>query len=120
MANEKYLATDLEPLKAIGEGKVMEVINNILKSYNKDIEIPAVLAAYNIRCDYTIVTIYCLFNTKNGFMYRSFEYYPDAENVDDNLRITAEYGLGIHYVELERYMKLRDFYLEQINASVSI
>jgi hypothetical protein len=120
MVNEKYLATDLEPLKEIGDGKVLEVINNLLNYYNEDNEKTAELAAYNLKCDYKIVDIYCLFKSINGLEYRRFTYYPTTKSVDDDLMQTAKYGLGIHYVELERYMKLRDFYLEKTNEHVSI
>lgn len=121
MTNEKYLSTDMEPLKAIGNGKVSEFINDFLDEVNDSRKNKAELVAYGIKDSYGLITtIECLFKTENGLLFRSYEFYVNRKHIEDNLKNTAEYGVGILDVEIENFFELRSFYLEKTNEHLSI
>jgi hypothetical protein len=113
--NEKYLATNIEPLKAIGDGKVFEAINAIISDRNehRTSEAKGELVAYKIQAiGGPIVTINFLIENHNGLSFRKFEYYMWSGNVEDSLMGAAEYSFGIHYSVMEDFFELREFYLE--------
>lgn len=112
----KYLASNIGPLKVIGDGKVFIAINDLLNSNRFE---KVELVAYSIRgSEGRIVTIECLFRNKQRetFYYRSFDFYRETGNIDDDLRLTADYGIGFCDYELTLFMQLRDFYLQNIEV----
>jgi hypothetical protein len=114
--NKKYLASDLEPLKAIGEGKVLDFINNFIDGVNENRENKAELVAYVIKDNDFISNMYCLFKTINGLLYREFTYCSNTKRVDDCLKKTAEYGIGIIEYSMEDFFELREFYKANAKA----
>jgi hypothetical protein len=116
----KYLASNFGPLKALGEGKVFIVINDLLNTNRfEDIE----MAAYSIReSESNIVIIECLFKSEGIYgptlYYRRFYFYKRHETVEDSLVETAKYGVGFGDFELQNFIKLRDFYLEHLKTAV--
>jgi hypothetical protein len=115
--NGKYLATNLEPLKAIGSGKVLEAIDALINERN-DHRVPSAkgdLVAYEIQdIGGRIVIINFLIENQNGLSFRKFEYYMQSENVEDCLMGAAEYSFGIHYSVMEDFFKLRGFYVDSV------
>lgn len=114
--NGKYLGTDLEALKEIGEGKVFEYLNNFVNEANQNRNKTARLAAYEIRNDYSsIAEIYCVFESENGLSFRSFAFYQSGK-IEDELKSSAEYGFGLHEVDMKRFLKLHEFYQQSLKA----
>jgi hypothetical protein len=112
----KYLATNIGPLKTIGEGKVFNAITDLL---NSDRFEGVELAAYSIReSESRVVGIDCLFkkyshHTERDILsFRTFDFYRRTGNVNDYLKQTAEHGIGFTDYELNKFMELRDFYLQ--------
>jgi hypothetical protein len=116
----KYLASNIGPLKVIGDGKAFITINDLLNSNQFE---DAELVAYSIR-DYEsrIVNVDCLFNKfsspteRNILFFRSFDYYKRNESIVDDLKLTAEYGIGFADFEMERFIEIRDFYLQYVEV----
>jgi hypothetical protein len=112
--NGKYLASNIEPLKVLGEGKVFNAINDLLNSNRfKDVS----LTAYSIcESESRIPTIECLFKTEGKYgptlYFRRFDFYKHNGNVEDDLALTAKHGVGFADFDLQNFIKLRDFYLE--------
>jgi hypothetical protein len=117
----KYLASNIAPLKVIGDGKVFIEINNLLNSNRfENFE----LAAYTILGNEDrIVSVKCLFRkissiTDYGVLFfRTFDYYKGTKNVTDVLKSTGEYGIGFGDFDLYYFTELRDFYHQHITAS---
>jgi hypothetical protein len=113
--NVKYLATNIDPLKDIGDGKVFEAINAIISDRNEHITSAAKgeLVAYEIQnMETPIVTINILIKSHNSLLFRNFNYFMRLGNLDDGLNDSAKYGFGIHYTKMEDFFKLRKFYLK--------
>ncbi|MEH7093976.1 hypothetical protein [Neobacillus vireti] len=110
----KYLASNFEALKVLGDGKVFVTVNDLLNSNRfENVE----LVAYSIDgTSSEIVNVECLFrHTKRDTMYfRDFDFYKNPDHVSDNLKRTADYGRGFADYDLYRFIKLRDFYLQSI------
>jgi hypothetical protein len=111
----KYLSTNIEPLKAIGDGKVFEAINAIISDRNeyRASEAKGKLIAYKIH-DFSgrIVDINFLIEDHNGLSFGKFEYYMRSGNVEDSLMSSTKYSFGIHFSAMEDFFELREFYLE--------
>jgi hypothetical protein len=110
----KYLASNIGPLKTIGEGKSFIAINDLLNSF-EGVE----LAAYSIHeSESRVVGIDCLFKEfskhteRDIFSFRPFDFYKSTRNTDDALKLTADYGVGFTDYDMNRFMELRDFYLK--------
>ncbi|SDM18249.1 hypothetical protein [Bacillus sp. OK048] len=117
----KYLASNTGPLKVIGEGKVFITINDLL---NTDRFKMVELAAYTIRgSESRIVSINCLFKKEGEhdsvLFYRSFDFYKRHGMVDDDLKLTAEHGIGFGDFDIYNFTQLRDFYREHSKVPVA-
>ncbi|WP_147536067.1 hypothetical protein [Bacillus marasmi] len=115
----KYLATNLEPLKSIGDRKLFEEIIEFMTS--RENRAPK-LIAYSIQgIDENIVTVDCLFerhhkeiNLKTLY-FRTFEYFRVTEDIYDVSKRSIEYGIGFSEYHLDSFVDLRNFYLESKN-----
>jgi hypothetical protein len=113
----KYLASNNGPLKVLGEGIVFITINDLLNTNRfESVE----LVAYSIRgYDSRIITIDCLFKKEGEFrtlFFRDFDFFKRNNSVSDELKLTADHGIGIGEYTIENFLKLRDFYLEHSMA----
>lgn len=110
-----YLASNIGPLKVIGDGKVYIAIHDLLNSSRfENIE----LAAYTILgTEDRIVSVKCLFKKDSGVLYyREFGYFKRTKNVCDDLKLTAENGIGFGDFDLYYFTELRDFYLQHVEV----
>lgn len=109
----KYLASNIAPLKEIGDGKVFNAVNDLMNSNQfKNAE----LAAYSINgSDNRIVTCEFLFSRtdRRTLYFRTFDFYKATGTVDDVLKLTADFGVGLADTDLERFLRLRDFYSKE-------
>jgi hypothetical protein len=116
----KFLTSNIGPLKVIGDGKVFVAINDLLNTNRfKKVE----LAAYEIAdSNSRIVTIHCLFiHAERGTLYyRQFAFFESTESVNDDLKLTAEHGIGFGDFEMFYFQKLRDWYLQNIKVSAEV
>lgn len=120
----KYLASNIGPLKVIGNGKVFISINDLLNSDRFEC---AELAAYSIsESESRVVGIDCLFkkysqHTERDILsFRTFDFYKRTGNVNDYLKQTADHGIGFTDYELNKFMELRDFYLQNKEVSTGV
>lgn len=114
--NGKYLATDLEPLQTLGDGAVLNAINEFLANQNdgRPEDSKGELVAFEIE-NYegsSFTAIRCLIKNENGFFYRSFEFFKKRNSVTDKLSDSAKYGLGFNEWNLDHFIELRQFYLD--------
>jgi archaellum biogenesis protein FlaJ (TadC family) len=103
----KYLASNIGPLKTINDGKVFIAINDLMNTVRfENVE----LVAYSINGK----EVQCLFKRSEGFtlFIRRFNFYKSTGNVDDYLKLIAEHGIGIADYDIDDFLKLRDFYLQ--------
>lgn len=115
-----YLGSNIAPLKVIGDGVALIEINDLLSHDNfEGVE----LAAYSIRdSESRIVCIDCLYKKysrhtdRDIFYFRSFDLYRLLRRMNDGLKITAEHGIGITDYEMNYFMELREFYLQQVEV----
>jgi hypothetical protein len=114
----KYLTSNIEPLKVIGDGMVFVAIDVLLNTNRfKNIE----LVAYEIAgSDTPIVTVNCLFIQveRKTLFYRRFDFYKATKNVEDDLKLTADHGIGIGDFDVHFFSKLRNWYLQNIEVVV--
>lgn len=110
-----YVAADRACLESIAGGKVLKAINDLLAEQNKDRtgdEITA-LVAYEVRDSEQLITkISCLFESETGIKFRTYDYYNPNDTVDDILPGSLNFGTGIHEWYLNKFMELRQFYLD--------
>lgn len=109
----KYLASNIAPLKTIGDGKTFVKITEKL---NNDHFESVDLVAYSITgSDDRIVNVECLFKYKERttLYFRDFDFYKRTENLEDGLKMSADYGAGFADHNIDRFLILRDFYLEK-------
>jgi hypothetical protein len=114
-----YLASNLEPLKLLGEGNALKKVNDLLES---DRFQGYRLAAYSIRGSKDrIVTVRTLFekNESGTLFYRDFDLYKRDNHISDCLIETAQYGVGIGDFDLDYFIKLRDFYRQNKEVELS-
>jgi hypothetical protein len=110
----KYLVSNIGPLKTIGEGQVVIAISNLLNTDNFE---NAELVAYSIDGnDGRIIYLECLFKKEGKYghtlFYRNFHFYKRNNRLEDALKLTADYGVGIGDLDIHNFIKLRDFYLQ--------
>jgi hypothetical protein len=114
----KYLSCNIGPLKAIGGGKVFVSINDLLNTNRfKNV----VLVAYEImESDTRIPTVHCLFirTESNAFFFRRFDFYEVTKSVSDDLKLTADHGIGIGDFDIYHFSKLHNWYLQNIAVVV--
>lgn len=117
--NGKYLATNIDQLKEIADGKVLRKLNNILDDLNESRaeSSKGKLVAYEIEGDNdsAFLNVFCLIKSENGFFYRSFELFKKRNKVEDELLSSAMYGLGFSDWHLDHFLDLRNLYLESKN-----
>jgi hypothetical protein len=113
--NGKYLATNIEPLQSTADGKVLETINKLLAARNKHTEHKVELVAYSISgFERGIVTIDCLIERKGRktLFFRRYDFYKETGTIDDDIKQTADYGIGFAQYDVNNFLELRDFYLQ--------
>ncbi|MDR7237170.1 hypothetical protein [Neobacillus drentensis] len=109
-----YLASNIGPLKTIGNGKAFIAINDLL---NTDRFENVELVAYSIEGnDGRIIRIECLLKKEGLYgptiYFRNFEFYKSRCRLEDSLKLTADYGVGFGDYDLQNFIKLRDFYFQ--------
>jgi hypothetical protein len=71
-----------------------------------------------------ITIVECLFKKEGNygpvFYFRDFDFYKNTKNVDDGLKQTSNYGIGFADHDLNKFIQLREFYLEHSNTPVEI
>ncbi|MBT2722278.1 hypothetical protein [Bacillus sp. ISL-46] len=110
--NGLYLASNIGPIKTLGEGEVFITVNDLLNTDRfKNVEMVAYRITGN---DDRIATVECLFKRteRRTLFFREFNFYKSTKNVSDHLKLTAEHGIGIGEFEIDSYLELRDFYLQ--------
>jgi hypothetical protein len=110
----KYLASNIGPLKTVGDGKVFIALNDLLNTHRFE---NAELVAYSIDSnDGRIIWLECLFKKEgkygHTFHYRTFNFYKSRKQLEDSLKLTADYGVGFGDYDLNNFIALRDFYLQ--------
>lgn len=113
----KYLASNIGPLKVIGDGKPFTTINDLL---NSDRFENVRLVAYSISGhEKNIVTVECLFEhkTRKTIYYRDFDFYKVTGKIEDSMKMTADYGIGFADFDIDNFIKLRDFYFQHSLAT---
>jgi hypothetical protein len=110
----RYLASNIGQLKIIGDGKVFVTINDLL---NSERFIGVELVAYEISgSDKRIVTVNCLLKRagREVILFRRFDFYKATRRVEDDLKLTADYGIGIGDFDLISFSELRNWYLQSL------
>jgi hypothetical protein len=110
----KYLASNIEPLKTIGDGKVLVALNDLM---NTDRFENVELVAYSINGNESrIIRIECLFKKEGKYgttiYFRNFDVYKRNNKLEDSLKLTADHGVGFGDYDLQNFIELRDFYLQ--------
>ena len=118
----KYLASNIGPLKTIGDGKVFIAINDLL---NTDRFENVELVAYSIeRNDGLIIRLECLFKKEGKYgptiYFRNFDFYKCNKELEDSLKLTADHGVGFGDYDLINFIKLRDFYFQSIEVPAEV
>lgn len=113
-----YLASNMGPLKTIGEGKVFIDLNALLSTDRfENVE----LVAYSIDdSDGRIIRLECLLKKEgkygHTFHYRTFNFYISRKQLEDSLKLTADYGVGFGDYDLNNFIALRGFYLQHVEV----
>jgi hypothetical protein len=111
-----YLSSNLKPLESIGEGKALKCLGDVFKSDRfQDVE----MVAYLITGPETrIPDIDILFkHRERSTLYtRRFTYYKFRGKLEDDLKLTADHGIGIADFDVDNFLKLREFYLKNKEA----
>lgn len=106
-----HLGTNLTALEAVGEGKVLEKITALLEEYEGN-----TIACYEIEHVHNSVDVRILFKQvseiSSWFKYRAFQYSMRFGHIEDRLQDALEYNVGINEFQMEYFLKLRQFYLE--------
>lgn len=111
----KYLASNIEPLVSLADGRVYQVITAILDACNVNktgADKGELVANKIVGSEKGITRIDCLINTTYGLHYRSFNLFIKTGTIDDDLKQSASYGYGIHDLMMDRFIKFREWYLQ--------
>jgi hypothetical protein len=117
-----YLASNLKPLLDVEAGEVLKKINEILKDRNEKRTGTGKgeIVAYRISSSSPeIMDIDFLIENNCGLFYRPFNFYKSIRSIDDAIPYGAKYGFGFMDLDVERFMKLRDFYLQNKEVELS-
>jgi hypothetical protein len=114
---EYHLAGNLEPVKAIGNGIVIDSINNVLADRDN-----TKMVAYSINSSGTFDEVNVIFETSrkygNRLSFRSFEYFRKLDKLKDQTLFFAEYAVGISEFTMEDFQNLQSFYQKSVKAIV--
>jgi hypothetical protein len=114
------LGTDLTALEAVGEGIVLEHINTFLNKFKWKDNIACYQFDDNSKyfVDVKVLFLHDLDEKNSILKFRIFEYSREDKRIQDLMENSLKYGTGITEFQMNAFLELKKFYLENTPCEV--